>query len=1015
MAHPNDPFGTADLRARVLAAWRASPARFRADANLEDDLALTGYRDRVVIELAQNAADAATRAGVVGRLVLSLVGDVLTASNTGAPLDRAGVESLSVARASAKAQQLDTVGRYGVGFAAVLAVSDEPSIASTTGAVRWSRTDARRAIEAVDELHDELASRGDRIPVLRLPFAVLDPAVAAAIEPGATTTVRLPLRDADARLAVTAALRALDQTVLLALPAIGELVVSIDGAQRRITAAYDDDAVAISDGQTQTRWRLAAGSGPLDEELLADRPLEERRFDRWQVTWALPLDDDDRLAALAESVPALIRAPTVIDDAMSLPVVLIASYPLDSARRRVVPGRLADTITAHAADVLARSLAELPPDPHLLSLVPTGFPVGEVDAALREALLSRLRETSWLPAAGEPELRQRPAAALLVPEALVEVLADIVPGVLPAVWSRPDPELGARLGSLGVRRFDTAEIVALVAGAAQPPTWWRRLYAALEQSVAPGADREDLAELGVPLVDGMVVTGPRGLALPDPDSPVADLSAIGIRVVHPDAVHPLLRSLGAVDAEPRLLLEQPQVRSAVESSYDAEDPAPVAEATLSLLAAATVAPGELPWLADLALTDRDGEWRPAGELVLPDGRMAAAIAADSAFRVVAPGWVDTFGAAALTAAGVLDGLVVLRDADATGPDHDLDDEADWWATLPADAAVTEFAAVRDLEQVRPDALADLLHDLARPPLRAAVVEPALVLGADGTRGRTRSYTAWWLASRHVLSGERPRDLRLPTDDPALRALYAEAPADFDAEFLRAIGVVGSLADAEPADVLERLADDRRVIGREALRAVYSWLADQPPASARPPSMVRAVAADRITIVPRERAVVLDAPDLADLLGTMAIVPISTEQSVALAEFLDLPLASDLAAFEVVSSGSPYPAADLSTGDDSAATAADRWPPEVVVHDGLRVLDVDGSERPAPWRLVDDTLHVDRASLSFGLGRGSAWWAGEWACRHRRTEVCEHPDLGMIRAAEDDLDCDRRRSVHGEAS
>ena len=56
-----DPFDTASVRERVLAAWTASPARLREDANAEEDLSLGGYRDRVVVELAQNAADAARR------------------------------------------------------------------------------------------------------------------------------------------------------------------------------------------------------------------------------------------------------------------------------------------------------------------------------------------------------------------------------------------------------------------------------------------------------------------------------------------------------------------------------------------------------------------------------------------------------------------------------------------------------------------------------------------------------------------------------------------------------------------------------------------------------------------------------------------------------------------------------------------------------------------------------------------------------------------------------------------
>lgn len=63
-----DPFGTAGVRMRVLAGWVAAPVRLREDANAEEDLALGGYRDRLVVELAQNAADAAVRAGAHGRL-----------------------------------------------------------------------------------------------------------------------------------------------------------------------------------------------------------------------------------------------------------------------------------------------------------------------------------------------------------------------------------------------------------------------------------------------------------------------------------------------------------------------------------------------------------------------------------------------------------------------------------------------------------------------------------------------------------------------------------------------------------------------------------------------------------------------------------------------------------------------------------------------------------------------------------------------------------------------------------
>src|SRR3954451_2250029 len=194
MPTPTDPFGTADIRDRVLAAWAASAARFREDANAEEDLVRGGYRDRLLVELAQNAADAAARAGVEGRLRLELAGDgagggVLRAANTGAPLDADGVSGLASLRASAKRDEAASVGRFGVGFAAVLAVSDEPAVVSTDGGVRFSADATRAEVAAIASLAGELARRAGAVPVLRLPW----PAT-GAVPQGFATEVVLPLR-----------------------------------------------------------------------------------------------------------------------------------------------------------------------------------------------------------------------------------------------------------------------------------------------------------------------------------------------------------------------------------------------------------------------------------------------------------------------------------------------------------------------------------------------------------------------------------------------------------------------------------------------------------------------------------------------------------------------------------------------------------------------------------------------------------------------------------------------------
>ena len=289
-----DPFGTARLRRGVLDAWATSPARFREDANAEEDLVLGGYRDRLVVELAQNAADAAARAGVPGRLRLTLRDNVLVAANTGAPLDAAGVESLSTLRASAKRDAPDrAVGRFGVGFAAVLAVTDEPAVVGRHGGVRWSLPEARELAGDTARnspgLGDEIRRRDGHVPLLRLPF----PAEGTAPGPYDTAVI-LPLRDTAAADLAERLLDAVDDALLLALPGLEEVVVETGDAEPRTLSRRDEDGTVVVEDSREgaTRWRTAAAHGPLTPDLLADRPVEERLRPHWSVTWAVPVDSD---------------------------------------------------------------------------------------------------------------------------------------------------------------------------------------------------------------------------------------------------------------------------------------------------------------------------------------------------------------------------------------------------------------------------------------------------------------------------------------------------------------------------------------------------------------------------------------------------------------------------------------------------------------------------------------------------------------------------------------------------
>ncbi|MCX4747327.1 molecular chaperone Hsp90 [Kitasatospora sp. NBC_01287] len=882
-----DHFGTAELRRRVLDAWAASPARFREDANAEEELALGGYRDRLVVELAQNAADAAGRSGRgPGRLRLTLRDGVLAAANTGAPLDAAAIESLSTLRASSKrADATPTVGRFGVGFAAVLAVSDEPAIVGHAGGARWSLAEARELADRVAGEHaglaEELRRRDGHVPLLRLPLA-------AEGEPpaGYDTAVLLPLRDGAAEDLTRRLLDGVDDALLLTLPGLAEIVIETpDGGSRTLTrsaaerteAGLGQVVLTEQDGQGSSRsfWQTVTTTGALTPELLADRPVEERARPYWTVTWAVPVS----AAGTPQPLPVapVLHAPTPSEEPLGVPALLIASYPLDSTRRHVAPGPLTDFLTERAAEAYTDLLRARGADLGSLVLVPGPLGQGALDNALRTAILSRLPGTAFLPhpapvEEGTPALRPRDATLLEgADSSVVEALAPIFPGLLPAGLERR-----AELRALQVRRVPLAEVVDQLGGLDREPAWWRSLYGALA-----GADPEALGALPVPLATGRIVTGPRRVLLPSEDADWAGfpgypealaeaLDLLDLRLAHPEAAHPLLAKLGAATATPTGILATPELRAAVARSLDLgeedfDGAVDLADAVLGLVRAAGARVGDHPWLARLALLDDEGELTRAGELILPDSPFAQLARPEDA-PFVDEDLLERWGPEVLGAAGVLSGFVLVRAEDAVLDPDDLErldptapadravggtptgllDEApdglaDWaeevLEALHADDAdsvgvppvAAELLVVRDLDLVDEEAWPQALALLARPPYRDAVVTPVRVLLPDGSYTDLPPYTAWWLRDHPVLAGREPVGLRAAGADWLLRGLYDEARTTLDEQFLHALGVRTTLAAllAEkhgPDELLDHLTDDASEVTHRQLHGIYTALA-----------------------------------------------------------------------------------------------------------------------------------------------------------------------------------------------
>lgn len=945
----------------------------REDAATEADLVRAGYRDRLLTELAQNAADAAAKTGVAGRLVVRLVGRDLHIGNTGAPLDLSGVHALTALRASGKSD-VGTVGRFGVGFTAVLAVSEDVELRSTTGSLRFSRDLTRDALRHSD-IRIPAADGGELAPpVLRLAWPI-----EATPADGLNAEVVLRLRDDVDAEALIAGMREEAIDLLLELPPLHRIRIDRD---EFVSSAED-----MGDGL---------------HEVYVDGPGSEQRT-WWQyrasrARWLLPVRDGKPVAA----APDVLRAPTRSDEELSLPALLIADIPMQPDRRRLLPGaRLAQLAEGYAD--FARAL---PPRDRLVLVPAPGFARSEADGLLREALIRELQTQPWLPVVAtrrhtapedlagtlphlDPVAREAyadgpsgpttsageqtgdvaaPTAALVgepddvfgssmsvanrvaiptgthvftgLTEELAALLDDVVgPLVIPDLSGRAQAEA---MSVLDVHRLGLARLAELSGGLARPPTWWWSLYSALEPFVVDPLASEELGALAVPLADGRLVTGPRTVVLDD-QLEVA-IPVHWARVVHPEAAHPLLARLGARSATAEDLLSDPGLRVDLEDNPGEPD---TADAILRLAAHAD--PATLPsWLGLLELPDTEGELLPADELLLPGAPLRDLLVSNAPFGTLDPDLVDRYGPDALRAVGVGWDFSVVVEADPTGPDHDLDDEAHWWSTLLDDPP--ELAAVRDLDLVDDAAWPEALRQLAATPGTRR-----LLMDADG-------YTAWWLRRYARIDGTPLGLLRHPADTEFAGLLPTFVDIDADA-FRAVLANPDLITDDLGVALLDALADPAKtpvpdVVSRTHARLAAAVAADRLDLTdLEPPGRVRALSS---AVIDSGDAFVLDQPWFGLAVPSGRLVVGDIETASALATLLDLPLVSESVTAEVVGVGrrTTWAAEPLGVVLRQLFTLTEPEG-ELVLHDDLLVRLGGAIETTVsvPWWRIGSTFHV----------------------------------------------------------
>ena len=127
------------------------------------------YAGRELLELVQNAADAAAESGVPGQVLIEVTLGGLFVANKGQPFRTGGVKSLMTAHTSDKpTRAAKMIGAKGLGFRAILNWTEAPVISSGALEIGFSRIHADAKVAALakknSKIRDLFSNAGEKTP-----------------------------------------------------------------------------------------------------------------------------------------------------------------------------------------------------------------------------------------------------------------------------------------------------------------------------------------------------------------------------------------------------------------------------------------------------------------------------------------------------------------------------------------------------------------------------------------------------------------------------------------------------------------------------------------------------------------------------------------------------------------------------------------------------------------------------------------------------------------------------------
>ena len=373
---------------RTLDAYEVKPGLVKEHAAIERATRQGGYGHRQIFELVQNGADALI-GHVGGRIKVLVAKDALYCANEGSPVTPEGAEAILSSHVSMK--RGGEIGRFGIGFKSVLAVSSTPEFFSRSGSFGFDGDWAAEKIRAV-------VPDAERLPVLRL-ARDLDAALSARQDPRlaelmewATTVVRLR-HDPGAADWLGEDLRLFPPQFLLFSPHVAslELEDALKGKSRQIRMQETAGTYTLSDGESDAKWKLVHTTVAPEADARADAGFDDDR-DTLPVHWAIPLGGRAQRGRFWAFFPT--------EYVTTLTGIVNAPWKTNEDRQNLLRGPLNEQLIDAAARLVVDTLPDLRADDdpgRVLDTLPAREAFGWADQAMNDHIYELARESPSVP------------------------------------------------------------------------------------------------------------------------------------------------------------------------------------------------------------------------------------------------------------------------------------------------------------------------------------------------------------------------------------------------------------------------------------------------------------------------------------------------------------------------------------------------------------------------------------------------------------------------------------------